>query len=399
MISSLFPDDELAEPAPKEKRPKIGRYERLKRDSHADIEDEFKVFVDVNQPVPAARPYRFIDLFCGAGGITKGLTMAGFQPIASVEISPIASATHVRNFPSCRHHCGDIKDFQPNSLKDLIKNEEIHLVSGGPPCQGFSVAGRRDPNDERNKLFREFIRIVADVRPWYVVMENVPGILTMKGGAVRSAIVESFEEIGYPNMSIAVLESADYGVPQFRPRAIFIANRFGLENPYPKPQLTPDQYKPIESAISDLPPMTPIAAINHEWTRHSKQYMERIAKVPPGGSLYETFFDAFKRQYPGLPSMTIKENHGGTHIHPHLNRVISAREMARLQTFPDDFIFEGSMKKAMWQIGNAVPPRLAQVIGFALVPYLNALESPATAIHGVEQDKKHRSVRQAALFA
>jgi DNA (cytosine-5)-methyltransferase 1 len=101
--------------------------------------------------------------------------------------------------------------------------------------------------------------------------------------------------------------------------------------------------------------------------------MERLSKVPPGGSLYETFFDAFKRQYKGLPSMTIKENHGGTHIHPYLNRCISAREMARLQTFPDSFFFTGSMKKAMWQIGNAVPPLLGENIGRAVIIGLNRI--------------------------
>ena len=252
-------------------------------------------------------------------------------------------------------------------------NPVVHLVVGGPPCQGFSVAGRRDPNDKRNVLFRQFVRVVNEVRPWYVVMENVPGILTMQKGAVRNAVIEAFAEIGYPNMSVAILEAAQYGVPQLRARALFVANRFGLPNPYPKPQLSPEQYVPIETAISDLPPYTPIPEINHEWTRHSVAFTERISKVPPGGSLYETFMDAFKRQYPGVPSMTVKENHGGTHIHPHLNRVISAREMARLQTFPDSFIFEGPMKKAMWQIGNAVPCRLAQVIGQALMPSLYSI--------------------------
>ena len=204
-------------------------------------------------------------------------------------------------------------------------------------------------------------------------MENVPGILTMQKGAVKLAILEAFAEAGYPNASITVLEAAAYGVPQLRARAIFIANRFGLPNPYPKPQFMPSEYRSIESAISDLPAFEPVPEINHEWTRHSAAYVERIAQVPPGGSLYPTFLDAFKRQYPGLPSMTVKENHGGTHIHPHLNRVISAREMARLQTFPDSFIFSGPMKKAMWQIGNAVPPRLAEAIGQALIPSLNAI--------------------------
>lgn len=302
--------------------------------------------------------------------MTQGLWQAGFQPLASVEVNPIASATHIKNFPDCHHFCDDIKNLNFQNWLAQIASPEVHLVVGGPPCQGFSVAGKRDPNDSRNHLFREFVRIVSEIRPWYVVMENVPGILTIQKGAVKQAICEAFEEIGYPHVSVAVLESAAYGVPQIRPRAIFIANRFGMPNPYPKPQLLSEQYKAIESAIDDLPEYTPIPEINHEWTRHSAEYMERLAKVPPGGSLYASYADAFKRQYPGKPSMTVKENHGGTHIHPYLNRVISAREMARLQSFPDSFIFEGSMKKAMWQIGNAVPPRLAECIGFALIPYL-----------------------------
>jgi len=367
---SLFSNKEETIPAKKPKQAKLGRYERIQRELEADDSDHYKIFIDVeSQSIPAS-DYRFVDLFCGAGGMTQGLLQAGFQPVASVEINPIASATHIKNFPDCHHFCDDIKNLNSQKLLAQIGSSEVHLVVGGPPCQGFSVAGKRDPNDPRNRLFREFVRIVSEIRPWYVVMENVPGILTIQKGAVKQAICEAFEEIGYPHVSVAVLESAAYGIPQIRPRAIFIANRFGMPNPYPKPQLLSEQYTAIESAIDDLPEYTRIPEINHEWTRHSAEYMERLAKVPPGGSLYASYADAFKRQYPGKPSMTVKENHGGTHIHPYLNRVISAREMARLQTFPDSFIFEGSMKKAMWQIGNAVPPRLAECIGFALVPYL-----------------------------
>lgn len=367
---SLFSNEEQKVPVKKPKQAKLGRYERIQRELEADDSDPYKIFIDVeSQSIPAS-DYRFVDLFCGAGGMTQGLLQAGLRPVASVEINPIASATHLKNFPDCHHFCDDIKNLNSQKLLAQIGSPEVHLVVGGPPCQGFSVAGKRDPNDPRNRLFREFVRIVSEIRPWYVVMENVPGILTIQKGAVKQAICEAFEEIGYPHVSVAVLESAAYGVPQIRPRAIFIANRFGMPNPYPKPQLLAEQYTAIESAIDDLPEYTRIPEINHEWTRHSAQYMERLAKVPPGGSLYASYADAFKRQYPGKPSMTVKENHGGTHIHPYLNRVISAREMARLQTFPDSFIFEGSMKKAMWQIGNAVPPRLAECIGFALVPYL-----------------------------
>jgi DNA (cytosine-5)-methyltransferase 1 len=371
---SLFPLS--SQTVKKTKKVRLGRYGQIK----SQLRDPHQIFVDVSSLTLSQSSYNFIDLFCGAGGMTQGLVQSGLQPVASVEISPIASATHRRNFPHCHHFCGDIHELETQKWLAQIDSPTIHIVAGGPPCQGFSVAGKRDPNDPRNRLFKEFIRVVSEVRPWYVVMENVPGILTMDKGKVKEAIFEEFYSIGYSNVSVAILESAEYGVPQIRPRAIFIANRFGLPNPYPKPQLLPHEYKPIESVISDLPEYTPIPEFNHQWTRHSPAYTERLAQVPPGGSLYETYTDAFKRQYPNQPSMTIKENHGGTHIHPHLNRVISAREMARLQMFPDSFIFEGTMKKAMWQIGNAVPPRLSECIGFALQPYLEFISLNKLAI-------------------
>lgn len=372
---SLFPEEELRNSSPK-RRPRLGRYERIKRDLEQCVSDVRKRFVTIDDAALSGN-FNFVDLFCGAGGLTLGFQQAGYNPLASVEINPVASDTHRNNFPDCHHFCGDISEFDPRSW--LQGETTIHLVVGGPPCQGFSVAGKRNPDDPRNRLFYEFVRIVRQLRPWYVVMENVPGILTMKGGAVKEAIFEAFAEAGYPEMSVAVLEAADYGVAQIRPRAIFVANRLGLDNPYPVAQFTPDRYRPIESAIMDLPAYEAIPSINHEWTRHSTAYMERLAQVPPGGSLYATYADAFKRQYPGLPSMTIKENHGGTHIHPHLNRVISAREMARLQSFPDSFLFSGPMKKAMWQIGNAVPPKLGESIGRALRFPLEARLSGSTS--------------------
>jgi DNA (cytosine-5)-methyltransferase 1 len=350
----------------KAKIPKLGRYEAIAKNLKFEV-DKNRKYIKFNEN--KVRNINFVDLFCGAGGITQGLRQAGFTPVASVEINETASATHERNFPSCKHYCGDIEQYDP---KKYVGDKEIHLVVGGPPCQGFSVAGKRDPKDPRNKLFRQFVRIVDELKPHYFVMENVPGILTIENGAVRGAIIEAFQEIGYENISVSILEAAQYGIGQIRTRAIFIGNRKGLPNPFPAPQLTQEQYIPIESVISDLPSGTMLPEINHEWTKHSKAFEDRISRVPPGGSLYETFFDAFKRQYLGVPSMTIKENHGGTHIHPTLNRCISAREMARLQSFPDSFIFEGSMKKAMWQIGNAVPPRLAECIGYALAPFIRA---------------------------
>ncbi len=370
---SLFPDFEYQRDKNYHKKAKLGRYEKIQYELNNNDKDPYKKFIEIEEQPLWKSDYKFVDLFCGAGGMTQGLVQAGFDPVVSVEENSIASATHRKNFPQCHHFCGDIKQFDSTEWIKKIGSPEINLVVGGHPCQGFSVAGKRNPDDPRNNLFREFVRVVSEIRPWYIVMENVPGIITMKKGAVKDEICQAFVDIGYSNISVAILESAAYGVPQIRPRTFFVANRFGKINPYPKPQLLPHQYKPIESAISDLPELTPIPEINHQWTRHSQEYITRLAKVPPGGSLYKTYADAFKRQYLGKPSMTIKENHGGTHIHPYLNRVISAREMARLQSFPDSFIFEGSMKKAMWQIGNAVPPRLAECIGYGLIPFLNKI--------------------------
>ncbi len=398
MVESLF--SELEVPVvQKQKKARLGRYERLQRELATDVSDTHKESVSIDFPALPTAKFNFVDVFCGAGGMTQGMKQAGLTPVASVEVNPFASQTHRNNFPECRHYSGDIQEFNSQEWLQKSGSPEVHLVIGGPPCQGFSVAGRRDPEDVRNRLFREFVRVVSELKPWYFVMENVPGILTMQKGAVKTAILEAFAEVGYPNASIAVLEAAAYGVPQLRARAIFVANRFGLANPYPKPQLVPANYRPIESAISDLPAFEPIPEINHEWTRHSAAYMERLAQVPPGGSLYPSFLDAFKRQYPGLPSMTVKENHGGTHIHPHLNRVISAREMARLQTFPDSFIFSGPMKKAMWQIGNAVPPRLAEAIGQALIPSLNAVAATGSKSLGVcETVGRKQAASQLALL-
>ncbi len=370
----LFPEliDTKIEKPVRRKKAKLGRYERIGRELEQNS-DQWKTWVDVaDVSVDSVNArYNFVDLFCGAGGLTLGLSQAGFHPLSAVEMVAVACKTHRLNFPGCRLFEGDIHSFDPESW---LSGTPVHVVTGGPPCQGFSVAGRRNPNDERNNLFREFVRVVGVLQPYYVVMENVPGILTMQKGDVKEAIFEAFRSIGYDSVSVAILESAAYGVAQIRPRAIFIANRLGMPNPYPRAQLQPNEYLPIEEVIRDLPAYTPQPKTNHEWTRHSQVFMERIAEVPPGGSLYKTFADAFKRQYPGKPSMTVKENHGGTHIHPHLNRVISAREMARLQSFPDTFLFEGTMKKAMWQIGNAVPPRLAKMIGLALHPYLRKLD-------------------------
>ena len=314
--------------------------------------------------------YSFLDLFSGAGGISMGAKLAGLKKLASIEIDKDASNTIKKNFPESHHFEMPIQNLIVDSLDSVLKGEKVNIIFGGPPCQGFSVAGLRKPDDPRNQLFKEYVRIVKHIEPDFVVVENVPGILTMENGKVYQELIKQFADVGYPNMTVRILESATFGVPQLRTRAIFIGNRLGIKNPYPQEIFSKDNYKTIEDAIEDLKYVPRDSTINHEWTKHSKNIEDKIALIPPGGSLYESFRDAYKRQYKGVPSMTVKENHGGCHVHYELNRVLSAREMARLQTFPDDFIFCGTFKRAYWQIGNALPCLMATHISKAIIKKL-----------------------------
>jgi DNA (cytosine-5)-methyltransferase 1 len=369
MQNSLFP--EYNEAVAKNKAPRkvrsgavdaTSRYSTLRRELDNDPDNRNWVEVDTTSGVPNNRKPTYVDLFSGAGGMSVGFRNAGFQKLASVEIDEIASKTIQHNFPESHHFNKPIQELTNEELDAALNGQEVDVVCGGPPCQGFSVAGLRRHDDPRNKLFWEYIRIVQHLRPKYLVMENVPGILTMQDGKVYKEILHQFALAGYPNVSVRILEAAEYGVPQLRTRAIFIGNRMDMPNPYPAKIRTRDTYSTIDETIEDLKHKPFDPTINHHGTTHSKTMEERLAAIPPGGSLYETFRDAWKRQYKGRPSMAIKENHGGVHVHYDLNRVLTAREMARLQTFPDSFFFQGTFKKAYWQIGNAVPCLFAEHI-------------------------------------
>ena len=311
----------------------VSRYSKLMQNLDAHLFNQNWYEVDTSKIISKKEKYNFVDLFAGAGGLSLGFVQANFNKVLSNEINPFASATVKRNFPNSVHIGKAIEKATDEEILNVVGGRTIHVLIGGPPCQGFSVAGLRREDDPRNVMFLQFLRIAKLLQPHYVLMENVPGIITIKKGRVKEAILSEFESAGYPGCSVRILEAATYGVPQLRTRAIFIANKFSLKNPYPKPLLSRENYIPIEDAISDLISVGREPSINHEWTDHSKVMIERISKIPAGGSLYETYQDAYKRQYLGVPSMTIKENHGGTHLHPILDRCISAREMARLQTF------------------------------------------------------------------
>lgn len=313
----------------------------------------------------------FIDLFSGAGGLSCGLTMAGFTPIASIEIMPEAVATYKHNFVEQKGFNENVqpRDIREQSVKqelyDSVSDRHVHLIVGGFPCQGFSMAGHRVVTDPRNSLYLEMLEIVKRIQPDYVVMENVEGLRSMLDGKVEAKIICDYKEIGY-DINVTVLNSADYGVPQIRKRVIFIGNRHGLKNYHPKPIYSPENYVTLDEGIKRFMSIPENKQINHIFTRHSEKMIEQIAAVPEGQSLYGNYSDAWKKSPWDKPSCTVKENHGGVNIHPKLPRVLTPRELAALQSFPDDFIFQGSKKWQLVQIGNAVPCLLGKAIGLAV---------------------------------
>ena len=328
-------------------------------------------WIDINPywDNPGESEMTFVDLFCGAGGLSKGLEMAGLQGICGLDFFKEACMTYNRNFNHPFIN-GDIKDPENKRLfyetvRNQLNGRKLSIVAGGFPCQGFSMAGNRIVDDPRNSLYKELIEIVVELQPDFVVCENVKGLRTMLNGLVEKKIISDFEEIGY-EMNVTTLCAADYYTPQKRERVIFIGNRKGLKNFHPRPILSPEEYITTGQAIADLMDHPSDEAFNHVPTKHRPDMAQKILDTPEGMSLYKGYSDAWKKCPWNEPSCTIKENHGGVNLHPKLPRVLTAREMARLQSFPDDFIFEGKKNKQLVQIGNAVPPLLGKAIGLAI---------------------------------
>ena len=340
----------------------------------ADISKEWKV--DGWKNKSDRNGYKFIDLFSGAGGLSCGLVMAGFTPVASVEIMPEAVETYKYNFVNKKgfNEKVETRDIRTQAVKEelykTIGNQHIDLIVGGFPCQGFSMAGNRVISDPRNSLYLEMLEIVKNVKPDYVVMENVEGLRTMLDGKVETQIINDYKEIGY-EINVTTLNAADYGVAQQRKRVIFIGNRIGNKNYHPKPLYELNNYKTLGSAIYKFMNIDEDKSINHVFTRHRKDMKKRLANVPEGSSLFKNYSDSWKKSPWDKPSCTIKENHGAVNIHPKLPRVLTAREIAAIQSFPDDFIFQGAKKWQLVQIGNAVPPLLGKAIGLSVEKGLN----------------------------
>lgn len=339
---------------------------------------------------------RIIDLFAGVGGLSLGFEQAGFEVVFANEYDSSIAESYVHNHPNTEMLVADITTIDFDKIFKRFSGK-IDVVVGGPPCQGFSQKGQRKTiHDERNFLFKYYVKVVEYVRPKYFVMENVPNLLTAEGGYFKKEINDLFNKIGY-HLNMGALNAADYGVPQNRRRAVII----GKLNE-PAPQLpTPNQDKvSIWDAISDLAYLNsgegseeqeyrfqPQSAYqrklrgnngilyNHVATNHSTLALERLALIPPNAGkevlpkehLTKSIYSGtWTRMGQDEISVTITTRFdtpsSGKFTHPYLDRAITVREAARIQSFPDSFHFVGTKGSQMKQVGNAVPPLLAQAI-------------------------------------
>lgn len=336
------------------------------------------------------------DLFAGVGGMSQGFKMAGnFEISFAIEYDKDIALSYKYNHLQTDVYAKDITDIDVKQLH--TKHPHIDVIIGGPPCQGFSQKGKRlSLDDPRNYLFQQFVRFVKEFMPKYFVLENVPNIVTTANGYFKDQIVKAFNQIGY-DVTYGVLCAADYGVPQDRHRAVFLGQLGKLEIALPQPK---DQKTTIREAIYDLPfinsgegaeeMMYDKPAItdyqklmrgdnttlyNHSATKHNALALRRLAMIPKGaGKEVLPPEERTKSIYSGTWSRMIEDDisvtittrydtpSSGRFTHPILDRCITTREAARIQSFPDDFRFYGTKTCQMKQVGNAVPPLLAKAI-------------------------------------
>jgi len=387
----------------------------------------------------AAFHLNFIDLFCGAGGLSEGLVEAGFHGLFSNEIDSVYAQTYQQNHPHTKIAIGDIRQLDPiHIMQELnMKREELDLLAGGPPCQGFSInAPLRSVLDERNHLFKNFLRFVDVFAPRAVLIENVPGLVSFENGATLHAILNALATLGY-GADVRILGAAYYGIPQMRWRTVILGLR-GRKLPsyaFPEPIFhapirpnftttfggqslvkmptseTDSKFITIQEAIEDLPALAngergeriktyrseptsdfqrrartgAMGVINHEASRLSEINLRRLKYIKPGGNWTDIpdellpkgmqrarktdHTKRYGRVSPeGLAStiLTKCDPHWGAYFHYEQDRTFTVREAARIQSFPDHFVFTGSQSQQYAQVGNAVPPLLAKSIGLTL---------------------------------
>ncbi|MDB1652818.1 DNA (cytosine-5-)-methyltransferase [Enterococcus durans] len=313
----------------------------------------------------------YIELFSGAGGLSLGFEEAGFKNIFAVEHDKTIAQTYKLNFPKNNLIVSDIKAIDNNKIKELTLGKKIDVVIGGPPCQGFSLAGKNGRtfvDDDRNWLFKEFVRFVSVIKPKMFVMENVARMISHNKGQTILEIKTEFESLGY-SVQYKVLQAANYDVPQKRQR-IFIVGTTTQTFHYPTPN---DSEISVKEAIGDLPKLNSgetSSIPNHFAMKHSEQMLKKMSYVTDGGDrtdipeeLRPKTGDIRKyiRYASDKPSVTVTGDMRKI-FHYNQNRALTSRELARLQSFPDTFIFKGNSITVQQQIGNAVPPKLSLAI-------------------------------------
>ena len=401
------------------------------------------------------KKYTAIDLFSGCGGFSQGFLKAGFEILAASEIWEPAVLSYKFNHGNVGVIEGDITDPEiKKRLYQAIDGTRVNVIIGGPPCQGYSIAGNRNPNDPRGQLYLDFVEIIDHFKPDFFVMENVKGLLHMKHvkpdleqeelkefklnceklqrykdlkrfGAQRELnkeeqeefntlkskrsqiqsvinakliplidkILAKFREIDY-KVSWHVLNSADYGVSQTRERIIFIGTKHdNMEIKFPKKthakeleQTSIEDFTEKEGAnrlkkwttaggvLKKYENLKENTDINHLFTKHKKEFVKKLQGTQIGENVYKNYSDAWWRLDPDKPARTVKENHGGVFVHYKFDRVCTPRELAALQSFDDDFIFQGTKSSILKQIGNAVPPLMAKAIADQIRTSLQKIE-------------------------
>jgi DNA (cytosine-5)-methyltransferase 1 len=319
----------------------------------------------------------YIDLFSGAGGMSLGFDQEGFTNIFSIDIEPRFCETYTFNFPHHNLVQKDIAKLSNEEIKSLTENKTIDVIIGGPPCQGFSMAGnigRKFVDDSRNQLFREFARVVEIVQPKYFVMENVARLFTHNKGETKKEIIDLFKTMNY-NVDCKVVNTANFGIPQIRNRVLFIGNR--ISNKIIFPTKTVEKPISIKEAIDKLPELKSgeVSKIpNHNAMKHSEQMLEKMKFVTDGGNRNEIPEHIRPKSGDVRKYIRYKSTEPAVCVtgdmrkifHYSQNRALTVRELASLQTFPIDFVFKGSTISQQQQVGNSVPPVLAKEIALTI---------------------------------
>ena len=364
---------------------------------------------------PCQKAPTVLELFAGCGGMSEGFRMSGLDVVCASDSWPVAAETYRRNHPNTQFVLGDICSKEVKSkIVDVFNDRECAILAGGFPCQAFSMSGKRDPADPRGRLFEDFLDMARLLQPKIVVGENVVGIKSMihprepywdtgaawlKGitsGSCEASlldyvvnepvawkIIRRLGELGY-YADYKILNAADYGTPQARKRVIFIGirNDLPIAEDFPEPTHGPGlrPWVTVRSAIDQLSGLPEDRDWSHVFTNHKPDFLERISNTPIGSGVHSNYCDSYYRQPPDKPARTVKEHHGGVFLHYEKNRVMTPRELARLQSFPDDYLFSGSKGAILKQIGNAVPPLLAKAVGVYVKNMLDSMDDGSNGL-------------------